>query len=173
MHDKHILENVLTLLDYCKRNNWAGYDPYDALNSRLFNATPFRHSKLCRLASTQVLKRLPFNLRPLLLIKQRAEPQGPRTVPCGRPQAFEAWHSRHGKHRRGNGQASGGPAGRKAQPTGAGATVFPGRRGPSSFPGGRPTWSARPLWPMPFWMPTKEPANPGCWTWPTAPASTS
>ena len=75
MHDKHILENVLTLLDYCKRNNWAGYDPYDALNSRLFNATPFRHSKLCRLALTQVLKRFPFNPRSLLLIEKEQNPK--------------------------------------------------------------------------------------------------
>jgi hypothetical protein len=75
MHDKHILENVLTLLDYCRAEAWAGYDPYDALNSRLFNATPFRHSKLCRLALTQALKRLPMNLRPLLLISKEQNPK--------------------------------------------------------------------------------------------------
>jgi hypothetical protein len=75
MHDNHILENALSLLDYCKRHNWAGYDPYDALNSRLFNATPLRHSRLCRLALTQVLKRLPFNLRALLLIDKEQNPK--------------------------------------------------------------------------------------------------
>jgi hypothetical protein len=75
MHDKHILENVLKLLDYCKQHNWAGYDPYDALNSRLFNATPFKHSKICRLVLTQALKRLPMNLRPLLLINKEQNPK--------------------------------------------------------------------------------------------------
>jgi hypothetical protein len=29
---------VLKLLAYCRANDWAGYDPYDALNSRLFTA---------------------------------------------------------------------------------------------------------------------------------------
>ena len=29
------------LLAYCRANDWAGYDPYDALNSELFKALPF------------------------------------------------------------------------------------------------------------------------------------
>jgi len=70
-----ISQTVLSLLAYCKRNNWAGYDPYDALNSRLFNATPFRVSKLCRLVLTQGLKRLPLNIRPLLLIGREQNPK--------------------------------------------------------------------------------------------------
>lgn len=70
-----ISQTVLSLLAYCKRNNWAGYDPYDALNSRLFNATPFRDSKLCRLVLTQGLKRLPLNIRPLLLIDREQNPK--------------------------------------------------------------------------------------------------
>jgi len=73
--DADISHAVLALLDYCKRYNWAGYDPYDALNSRLFNATPFRHSKICRLVLTQALKRLPMNLRPLLLINKEQNPK--------------------------------------------------------------------------------------------------
>lgn len=70
-----ISQTVLSLLAYCKRSNWAGYDPYDALNSRLFNATPFRDSKLCRLVLTQGLKRLPLNIRPLLLIDREQNPK--------------------------------------------------------------------------------------------------
>ena len=68
-------EAVLSLLAYCRKEAWAGYDPYDALNSRLFNATPCRHSKICRLVLTQGLKRLPFNLRPLLLIHKEQNPK--------------------------------------------------------------------------------------------------
>jgi polysaccharide biosynthesis protein VpsJ len=41
----------------------AGWDPFDALNSRLFNATPLRHVPLARLAWTQLFKRSPYNLR--------------------------------------------------------------------------------------------------------------
>jgi hypothetical protein len=64
-----------SLIEHCRSNDWAGFDPYDALNSRLFNVTPFRYSRLCRLAFTQVLKRLPFNIRPPLLIRKEQNPK--------------------------------------------------------------------------------------------------
>lgn len=57
-----------SLLAYCQANDWAGYDPYDALNSRLFKALPFLDARLPRLVLTQLLKRSPVNLRPLLLV---------------------------------------------------------------------------------------------------------
>lgn len=66
-----MLEAALdSLLDYCKRNNWSGFDPYDGLNSRLYLATPLKRSKACRLVLIQLLKRLPINLRPMLLVPQ-------------------------------------------------------------------------------------------------------
>jgi hypothetical protein len=59
---------VSKLVDYCRRNQWAGFDPYDALNSRVFALTPFRQSRICRIVFTQAMKRLPINLRPLLAV---------------------------------------------------------------------------------------------------------
>ena len=56
------------LLAYCRADEWAGYDPYDALNSRVFKALPFLNSKLTRLVLTQGVKRCALNLRPLLLV---------------------------------------------------------------------------------------------------------
>ena len=56
------------LLAWCRARGYAGHDPFDALNSRLFRATPLRHSRLARLAWTQLLKRSPLNLRPLALV---------------------------------------------------------------------------------------------------------
>jgi hypothetical protein len=53
---------------YCQANDWAGYDPYDALNSRIFERLPFLHFRFPRLVLTQVIKRLPINIRPLLLV---------------------------------------------------------------------------------------------------------
>jgi len=73
--DNDISHVVVSLLNYCRKEAWAGYDPYDALNSRLFNATSFRHSKICRLVLTQALKRLPFNIRPFLLIDKEQNPK--------------------------------------------------------------------------------------------------
>jgi hypothetical protein len=63
------------LLDYCRANDWAGYDPYDATNSRVFDALPFLNSRLPRLVLTQLLKRSPINVRPLLLIPKTQNPK--------------------------------------------------------------------------------------------------
>lgn len=67
---------ALELLAYCRANRWQGYDPYDALNSRLFNATPLAKLKLARLILTQGVKRSPINFRPLLLIPKAHNPKG-------------------------------------------------------------------------------------------------
>ena len=64
------------LLAYCRREDWAGYDPYDALNSKLFSALPLLNSRLPRLVLTQVLKRSPINLRRLLQIPKTQNPKG-------------------------------------------------------------------------------------------------
>lgn len=69
-------EPMLKLLGYCRSNDWAGYDPYDALNSRIFQALPFLDFRLFRLALTQFNKRSPINFRPLLLIPRSHNPKG-------------------------------------------------------------------------------------------------
>jgi hypothetical protein len=56
------------LLAYCEARNWAGHDPYDALNSRLFEVLPFLDAKWPRLILTQALKRSPVDIRGLALI---------------------------------------------------------------------------------------------------------
>lgn len=58
----------LKLLAYCHDRDWAGHDPYDALNSRIFDAVPLLDSRIPRLIATQALKRSPVDLRPLMLI---------------------------------------------------------------------------------------------------------
>ena len=71
------LEHVYqTLFAWCRARNFAGHDPFDALNSRLFQATPLRRSRLARLAWTQVLKRAPVNLRPLMLVPRQQNAKG-------------------------------------------------------------------------------------------------
>lgn len=72
---ERIAETLFALLNYCRKNNWAGFDPYDALNSRLFAHTPFTQSRICRIAFTQIMKRLPLNIRPLLRISKEQNPK--------------------------------------------------------------------------------------------------
>jgi hypothetical protein len=63
------------LMNLCKKENWAGYDPYDALNSRLFALIPFAQNRLCRIAFTQIIKRLPVNIRPYLSVRKEKNPK--------------------------------------------------------------------------------------------------
>lgn len=67
---------IRKLLAYCRANEWAGYDPYDALNSRLFASAPMLDRRIPRLVLTQILKRLPVNFRPLLAIPKTQNPKG-------------------------------------------------------------------------------------------------
>jgi hypothetical protein len=68
-------ETIARLERYCRTHQWAGFDPYDALNSQLFARTPLAKSRVARLAMTQILKRSPVNLRPLLRVAPQQEPK--------------------------------------------------------------------------------------------------
>ncbi|HEX8457563.1 MAG TPA: hypothetical protein VF656_09715 [Pyrinomonadaceae bacterium] len=54
-----------SLAAWCRARGWAGHDPFDGLNSRLFRATPLVKSRVARLVWTQAFKRAPVNLRAL------------------------------------------------------------------------------------------------------------
>ncbi|MFS8084354.1 MAG: delta-aminolevulinic acid dehydratase [Acidobacteriota bacterium] len=64
------------LWQWCRAQGFAGYDPYDGLNSRLFQATPFKHSRAARLAWTQFHKRSPINFRSLVRIPRERNSKG-------------------------------------------------------------------------------------------------
>ena len=66
---------IRKLLAYCQANDWAGYDPYDALNSKLFDTLPFLKSRLPRIVTTQVLKNSPINIRSLALVPKTQNPK--------------------------------------------------------------------------------------------------
>ena len=65
-----------SLSAWCRAREFAGYDPFDGLNSRLFQATPLRRSRLMRLVWTQAFKRSPVNLRPLARVPMEKNPKG-------------------------------------------------------------------------------------------------
>ena len=75
--DQHqqVGKSVSELLCYCKKNDWAGFDPYDVLNSRLFSGTPFYNNRIVSVALTQIVKRLPINLRLLLSVSRQQNPK--------------------------------------------------------------------------------------------------
>jgi len=75
MHNS--IENAFAdLFQWCRRRDFAGYDPFDALNSQVFQSTPFQHSRTARLIWTQLCKRSPLNLRPLALVPPQRNSKG-------------------------------------------------------------------------------------------------
>lgn len=64
------------LLAAMRAEQFAGYDPFDSLNSRLLQATPLYRNEWVRLAWLQLGKRSPVNLRPLLGVPKRRNPKG-------------------------------------------------------------------------------------------------
>ena len=55
----------------CSAHDYAGWDPFDGLNSQLFQATPFAKSRWMRLAWLQFFKRSPVNFRALTLTPRK------------------------------------------------------------------------------------------------------
>jgi hypothetical protein len=64
------------LWQWCRAQDFTGYDPYDALNSRLFQATPLKHSRTARLVWTQFHKRSPINFRSLVRVPPERNSKG-------------------------------------------------------------------------------------------------
>ena len=69
-------DSIIRLLNYCKNKNWAGYDPFDGLNSKIFELMPFHSKKLPRLFFIQFMKHFPINLRPIILVPKEQNPKG-------------------------------------------------------------------------------------------------
>ncbi len=70
-------ESLSKLIAYCEKEEYKGYDPYDGLNSKLFQSLPVIPKKrFPRLAWIQLFKRLPVNLRPIVGITKEYNPKG-------------------------------------------------------------------------------------------------
>ncbi|SHI94432.1 delta-aminolevulinic acid dehydratase [Aquimarina spongiae] len=65
------------LKSYCEKENFKGWDPYDGLNSKVFQAIPgFSKSRFIRLAWIQLFKRNPINLRGVTIVEKGYNPKG-------------------------------------------------------------------------------------------------
>ena len=68
--------SFIKLKAYCEAEHFKGWDPYDGMNSKVFQALPFKHWDLARLAWIQAFKRNPINLRKLLAIPKQHNAKG-------------------------------------------------------------------------------------------------
>jgi hypothetical protein len=64
------------LFSWCQEHDFAGHDPFDALNSRVFQSTPFAQSRNARLLFTQAIKRSPADLRALMRVPAERNAKG-------------------------------------------------------------------------------------------------
>ncbi len=72
-----VVEAFRSLKEYCEAEQFKGWDPYDGLNSRLFQVLPFlKHSAICRLVMIQGFKRCPVNLRRLFMVPKQHNAKG-------------------------------------------------------------------------------------------------
>jgi len=76
MKYSEVQQRFLALQKYVEDQNYAGWDPYDGLNSRLFQITPLRYSRFARLAWIQLFKRIPINLRVITGVPKGHNPKG-------------------------------------------------------------------------------------------------
>jgi rhamnogalacturonyl hydrolase YesR len=71
-----MLNSFKKLKEYCEKENFKGWDPYDGLNSKIFNTFYLNKVQFFRLAWIQLFKRNPINLRNLLLVPKEYNPKG-------------------------------------------------------------------------------------------------
>jgi len=64
------------LKSYCESQHFKGWDPYDGLNSKIFQALPLKDSALFRLIMIQTFKRNPINLRKLFMVPKAYNAKG-------------------------------------------------------------------------------------------------
>jgi rhamnogalacturonyl hydrolase YesR len=70
-----MMKELIALERYIAQEDYAGYDPYDGLNSSLTRALSLG-TKIGRIAIIQAVKRSPVNLRPLLGIRKGHNSKG-------------------------------------------------------------------------------------------------
>jgi len=72
---ENTLNILLDVLSAAEKKDYRGYSKFDALNSPFLNALSF-NSKWLRFIYTQILKEMPYNLRPLFGVKPSKNPKG-------------------------------------------------------------------------------------------------
>ncbi len=76
------------LLENLRDSQYAGYDPFDGLNSRLLKMSGLDRSSFVRLAWIQLFKQAPVNLRPLVGVPKCRNPKGIALIILGMLQDY-------------------------------------------------------------------------------------
>ena len=57
-----MIQSFQKLKEYCEKEEFKGWDPYDGLNSKFFNSIPIKNWDIARLWWIQLFKRSPILL---------------------------------------------------------------------------------------------------------------
>jgi hypothetical protein len=69
-------DSLYSLHNYCKKEDYKGWDVFDGLKSRLFRSSPFYCSKLFRIALIQFFKHSPVNFRIITIVPKDYNSKG-------------------------------------------------------------------------------------------------
>lgn len=69
-------QSFLALKKYCEKEEYKGWDPYDGLNSTIFQATFFKKWDVARLVWIQLFKKNPINLRTIFNVPKQYNAKG-------------------------------------------------------------------------------------------------
>lgn len=77
MIESFSLEHFICLKRYCEKEEYKGWDPFDGLNSRIFQVLPyFKTQPFWRLCVIQFFKRCPVNLRGVAMVPKGYNAKG-------------------------------------------------------------------------------------------------
>ena len=76
LYSADIYSSFIKLRNYCENESFKGWDPYDGLNSKVFQALKLNKIRFFRLAWIQLFKRNPLNLRQLMMVPKEHNPKG-------------------------------------------------------------------------------------------------
>lgn len=96
MDIKNYLTRFKKLKEYCEKENYKGWDPFDGLNSKIFKSTPLKNWDIARLVWIQGFKRSPINFRKLLLVPKEHNAKGIGLFLTGYCNIYKA-QARYGK----------------------------------------------------------------------------
>ena len=70
-------QSFLRLKNYCEKEHYKGWDPYDGLASKIYKSIPFlRNNRLLRLSWIQLFKRNPVNFRRIAAVPKEYNSKG-------------------------------------------------------------------------------------------------
>lgn len=74
---EQVVKSFSLLKEYCEKENFRGWDPYDGLNSKVFQKISLiNKSAICRLVMIQAFKRSPINFRKIFLVPKEYNAKG-------------------------------------------------------------------------------------------------